>query len=68
MARLALRDIEQQNYLTGNSYNWFDAVTSPGLRQNYDANISGGLVVLSITGHLDVPTMKDTCLGMNIKL
>ncbi|MDI9605689.1 MAG: TonB-dependent receptor [Bacteroidota bacterium] len=43
MARLALRDIEQQNYLTGNSYNWFDAVTSPGLRQNYDANISGGI-------------------------
>ncbi len=43
MARLALRDIEQQNYLKGNSYNWFDAVTSPGLRQNYDANISGGI-------------------------
>lgn len=43
MNRLTLRDIEQKNYLNGNSYDWFDAVTSPGLRQNYDVNISGGI-------------------------
>lgn len=43
MNRLALRDIEQKNYLNGISYDWFDAVTSPGLRQNYDVNISGGI-------------------------
>lgn len=43
MNRLSLRDIEQQNYLNGNSFDWFDATTSPGLRQNYDVNISGGI-------------------------
>ena len=42
MNRLALRDIEQENYLNGTTYDWFDAVTSPGLRQNYDVNISDG--------------------------
>jgi TonB-linked SusC/RagA family outer membrane protein len=42
MDRLALRDIEQENYLNGKTYDWFDAVTSPGLRQNYDINISDG--------------------------
>lgn len=43
MNRLVLRDIEQENYLNGVSYDWFDAATSPGLRQNYDVNISGGI-------------------------
>ncbi|MDR0575871.1 MAG: TonB-dependent receptor [Tannerella sp.] len=43
MNRLSLRDIEQENYLNGYSYDWFDAATSPGLRQNYDVNISGGI-------------------------
>ncbi len=43
MNRLSLRGIEQENYLNGVSFDWFDAVTSPGLRQNYDVNISGGI-------------------------
>ncbi|MDR0698061.1 MAG: TonB-dependent receptor [Tannerella sp.] len=43
MDRLSLREIEQKNYRAGNTYDWLDATTSPGLRQNYDVNISGGI-------------------------
>lgn len=43
MNRLSLREIEQRNYLAGNTYDWYDAVTRPGLRQNYDVSISGGI-------------------------
>lgn len=43
MTRLNLRDIEQQNYLNGNIYDWYGEATRPGLRQNYNVNISGGI-------------------------
>lgn len=43
LTRLNLRDIEQQNYLAGNTYDWFGESTRPGLRQNYNVNISGGI-------------------------
>lgn len=43
MNRLSLREIEQENYRNGNTYDWYDASTRPGLRQNYDVNISGGI-------------------------
>ena len=43
MTRLNLRDIEQQNYLNGNAYDWYGEATRPGLRQNYNVNISGGI-------------------------
>jgi len=43
MNRLLLRDIEQQNYRDGKSYDWYDATTQPGLRQNYNVNLSGGI-------------------------
>ena len=43
MTRLNLRDIEQQNYLNGNTYDWYGEATRPGLRQNYNVNISGGI-------------------------
>lgn len=43
LTRLNLRDIEQQNYLAGKTYDWFDESTRPGLRQNYNVNISGGI-------------------------
>jgi TonB-linked SusC/RagA family outer membrane protein len=42
MNRLALREIEQKNYREGNTYDWYDAVIQPGLRQNYDVSLSGG--------------------------
>lgn len=43
MTRINLRDIEQENYLNGNVYDWYGEATRPGLRQNYDVNISGGI-------------------------
>lgn len=43
MTRINLREIEQENYLNGNTYDWFDEATRPGLRQNYNVNISGGI-------------------------
>ena len=43
MTRINLRDIEQENYLNRNTFNWYDAATRPGLRQNYNVNISGGI-------------------------
>ena len=43
MTRLNLRDIEQQNCLNGNAYDWYGEATRPGLRQNYNVNISGGI-------------------------
>lgn len=43
MTRINLRDIEQENYLNGNTYDWYGAATRPGLRQNYNVNISGGI-------------------------
>jgi TonB-linked SusC/RagA family outer membrane protein len=43
MNRLSLREIEQKNYREGNTYDWFDEATRPGLRQNYDVGISGGI-------------------------
>ena len=43
LTRLNFTDIEQANYLAGNTYDWYDAATRPGLRQNYNVNISGGI-------------------------
>lgn len=43
MTRINLRDIEQENYLNGNTYDWYGDATRPGLRQNYSVNISGGI-------------------------
>ena len=43
MTRLNLRDIEQENYLVGKTFDWYDAATTPGFRQNYNMNISGGV-------------------------
>jgi TonB-linked SusC/RagA family outer membrane protein len=43
MSRMALREIEQENYREGNTYDWFGEATRPGLRQNYDVSISGGI-------------------------
>lgn len=43
MTRLNLREIEQKNYRNGNAYDWYDAATRPGLRQNYNVDISGGI-------------------------
>ena len=43
MTRLNLRDIEQENYLAGKTFDWYDAATTPGFRQNYNMNISGGV-------------------------
>ncbi|WP_299362885.1 TonB-dependent receptor [uncultured Parabacteroides sp.] len=43
MTRINLRDIEQENYLNGKTFDWYDAATRPGLRQNYNVNISGGI-------------------------
>lgn len=43
MTRINLREIEQENFLNGNTYDWFAEATRPGLRQNYNVNISGGI-------------------------
>lgn len=43
MNRMNLQNIEQENYRTGNTFDWYDAATDPGLRQNYDVNVSGGM-------------------------
>ncbi|MCD8043540.1 MAG: TonB-dependent receptor [Tannerellaceae bacterium] len=42
LARLTLRDIEKQNYLNGRYTDWYDEATRPGIRQNYNMNLSGG--------------------------
>lgn len=42
MNRLTLKEIEQENYLNGVSYDWYDEVTRPGLRQDYALSVSSG--------------------------
>lgn len=41
LGRLSLKPIEKQNYLDGKSVNWKDMVFQSGLRQDYNASISG---------------------------
>lgn len=42
MARIRLFPIEQQNYLDGKTMDMYDEVFRKGLRQDYDASVSGG--------------------------
>ena len=42
LLRLALSPRETENYLAGKTYDWYDAITQNGIRQEYDASISGG--------------------------
>lgn len=41
LRRIGFKDIEIQNYLAGRSVDWDDMVFQNGLRQNYNASISG---------------------------
>jgi len=40
--RLVVSPIEQGNYRAGRITNWYDEIFQNGIRQDYDANISGG--------------------------
>ena len=42
LSRLNFFDTEVQQYLAGNTIDWFDEVTRPGVRQSYDLSIGGG--------------------------
>lgn len=42
LSRLTFYPIEVENYLSGNSIDWFDEVVGPGIRQKYDLSVSGG--------------------------
>jgi TonB-linked SusC/RagA family outer membrane protein len=68
MNRLSLREIEQKNYRTGNTYDWFDATTSPGLRQNYNVNISGGIVETKYYWSLECADNKGYMKGDEYKI
>jgi len=56
LGRLTFTQTEIDNYLEGNSVNWFDEVMQSGLRQSYDVNVSGGSEKISYYwsfGHVD---------------
>jgi TonB-linked SusC/RagA family outer membrane protein len=40
--RLGFKSNEIKNYLAGNSIDWYDQIVRTGIRQNYNASISGG--------------------------
>ena len=40
--RLNFFETEKEQYLAGNSVNWFDEVMQTGIRQDYDLSVSGG--------------------------
>lgn len=40
--RLNFFDTEKEQYLAGNSINWFDEVMQTGIKQDYDLSVSGG--------------------------
>ncbi|MDR1171181.1 MAG: SusC/RagA family TonB-linked outer membrane protein [Bacteroidales bacterium] len=42
MHRLKLQEIEKKNYRDDKSYDWYDAGTQTGVRQNYNVGLSGG--------------------------
>lgn len=42
MTRMNLSEIEQENYLAGNVYDWFDICTRTGIRQDYNLGLSNG--------------------------
>lgn len=39
--RIGLGEIEQQNYFSNTTYDWYDASWQTGLRQNYNVSLSG---------------------------
>ncbi|WP_276365517.1 TonB-dependent receptor [Chryseolinea sp. H1M3-3] len=43
LSRLRFFPIESDNYLAGNTVNWYDEVMRSGVRQNYDVSLSGGM-------------------------
>lgn len=43
LGRLRFFPVEADNYLAGNSVDWYDKVMQSGLKQNYDLSLSGGM-------------------------
>jgi TonB-dependent starch-binding outer membrane protein SusC len=43
LIRLALSPMEMNNYHEGITKNWYDDITQTGIRQDYDASVSGGM-------------------------
>lgn len=42
LSRLRFFDVEVENYLNGNTVDWYDAVMKNGVRQNYAVSVGGG--------------------------
>ncbi|MEK6479364.1 TonB-dependent receptor [Catalinimonas sp. 4WD22] len=42
LGRLNFFNTETEQYLAGETVNWFDEIIRPGLRQNYDLSVGGG--------------------------
>ena len=42
LSRLNFFDTEVEQYLAGNTVDWFDEVIRPGVRQSYDLSVGGG--------------------------
>lgn len=60
MSRLRLFPIEQENFISGKTVDWYDVVMRRGLRQTHDLSIGGGADGFNITiGPLGIPTMKE---------
>lgn len=41
LQRIGLTDLERDNYLAGKTYDWYDNAFQTGIRQNYNASLSG---------------------------
>ncbi len=42
LTRIAISPMERENFFTGRTFDWYDEITQNGIRQDYDASISGG--------------------------
>ena len=66
--RLSLQPIEKLNYRDGKTFDWYDAGTRTGFRQNYDVNLSGGTGKMKYYWSLGYTDNKGRMIGDEFKI
>ncbi len=63
LTRINAQEIEKQNYLKGETIDWYDEIMRNGLRQNYDLNLSGRYHALSYYWSIGYANNQGVILG-----
>jgi TonB-dependent starch-binding outer membrane protein SusC len=63
LTRINAQEIEKQNYLKGETVDWYDEIMRNGLRQNYDLSLSGRYHALSYYWSIGYANNQGVILG-----